>query len=64
MNPTVASPSSAHIDVVGTCLSRVCALHCLILPLLMAVLPSAGAGVLLEVAGGPVHHGVAFISFH
>jgi MerC mercury resistance protein len=47
MNQTAASSSSAHIDLLGTCVSLVCALHCLTLPFLMTVLPLAGAGVLL-----------------
>ncbi len=47
MNQTVTSPSSAHIDLVGTCLSMVCALHRLSVPLLVSVLPLAGVGVLL-----------------
>jgi hypothetical protein len=47
MNQTAASASSARLDLVGTCVSLVCALHCLTVPLLVAVLPLAGAGVLL-----------------
>jgi hypothetical protein len=39
--------SSAHIDLLGTCLSLVCALHCLSVPLLVTVLPLVGAGMLL-----------------
>jgi hypothetical protein len=47
MNQTPASASSARIDLVGTCVSLVCAVHCLAVPLLATVLPLAGAGVLL-----------------
>jgi hypothetical protein len=47
MNQRVASPSSAHIDLVGTCLSLGCAIHCLSVPVLVSVLPLAGAEVLL-----------------
>ena len=47
MRQTAASPSSARIDLVGTCVSLVCAVHCLTVPFLMTVLPLAGLGVLL-----------------
>jgi hypothetical protein len=47
MNQTAASSSSAHTDLLGTCVSLVCALHCLTLPFLTTVLPLAGVGVLL-----------------
>jgi hypothetical protein len=47
MNHTAASPSSARIDLVDTCVSLVCAVHCLTVPFLVTVLPLAGAGVLL-----------------
>jgi MerC mercury resistance protein len=47
MNQTTAVTSSAHVDIVGTCVSLVCAVHCLSLPFLVTVLPLAGAGVLL-----------------
>jgi hypothetical protein len=47
MNQTAASPSSAHIDLVGTCVSLVCARHCLSVPFLTTVLPLAGVGMLL-----------------
>jgi MerC mercury resistance protein len=47
MNQTSVSPSRARIDLVGTCVSLVCALHCLTVPLLVTVLPLAGAGVVL-----------------
>jgi MerC mercury resistance protein len=47
MNQTAASASSARLDLVGACVSLVCALHCLTVPLLAAVLPLAGAGMLL-----------------
>jgi MerC mercury resistance protein len=47
MKQTAGSSSSVSIDLVGTCVSLVCALHCLTLPLLVTVLPLAGAGVLL-----------------
>ena len=47
MKQTAASPSSARLDLVGTCVSLMCALHCLTVPLLVTVLPLAGAGVLL-----------------
>jgi hypothetical protein len=47
MNQTPTSPSSARLDLVGTCVSLVCALHCLMLPFLVTVLPLAGAGVFL-----------------
>jgi hypothetical protein len=47
MNQTASSPSSARLDLVGTCVSLVCALHCLTVPFLVTVLPLAGAGVLL-----------------
>jgi MerC mercury resistance protein len=47
MNQTTASPSHAHVDLVGTCASLVCALHCLTVPLLVTVLPLAGTGMLL-----------------
>jgi MerC mercury resistance protein len=57
MNQTAASPLSARLDLVGTCVSLVCALHCLTLPLLVTVLPLAGVGVLL---GGPLE--VLFIT--
>jgi len=32
MNQTGVSPSGARIDLVGTCVSLVCALHCLTVP--------------------------------
>jgi MerC mercury resistance protein len=47
MKQTAASPWSARLDLVGTCVSLMCALHCLTVPLLVTVLPLAGAGVLL-----------------
>jgi MerC mercury resistance protein len=47
MKQTVASPLSARLDLVGTCMSLMCALHCLTVPLLVTVLPLAGAGVFL-----------------
>jgi MerC mercury resistance protein len=47
MNQSAVSPSSARIDLVGTCVSLVCAVHCLTVPFLVTVLPLAGAGVLL-----------------
>jgi MerC mercury resistance protein len=47
MNQTGVSPSRARIDLLGTCVSLVCALHCLTVPLLVTVLPLAGAGVVL-----------------
>ena len=47
MNQTAASASSARIDLVGACVSLVCAVHCLTVPLLVTVLPLAGVGVLL-----------------
>jgi hypothetical protein len=64
MNRASASASSAHLDLLGTCLSLVCASHCLSVPLLVTVLPIAGAGMLLwGMAGGPVHRGVVRIGF-
>jgi hypothetical protein len=48
MRQTAACPSGARIDVVGTCVSLVCALHCLTVPWLVTVLPLAGAGVFLR----------------
>jgi hypothetical protein len=47
MNQTAASASSVRIDLVGTCVSLVCAVHCLTVPFLVTVLPLAGVGVLL-----------------
>jgi hypothetical protein len=47
MKQTTASASSARLDLVGTCVSLMCALHCLTVPLLVTVLPLAGAGVFL-----------------
>jgi MerC mercury resistance protein len=47
MNQIAASPSGARIDLVGTCVSLVCALHCLTAPFLVTVLPVAGMGVFL-----------------
>jgi hypothetical protein len=47
MNQTAASASSARIDLVGACVSLVCAVHCLTVPFLVTVLPLAGVGVLL-----------------
>ena len=47
MNQTAATASRARIDLVGTCVSLVCAVHCLTVPFLVTVLPLAGAGVLL-----------------
>jgi hypothetical protein len=47
MNQTAATASSARLDLVGTGVSLVCALHCMTMPLLATVLPLAGAGVLL-----------------
>jgi hypothetical protein len=47
MNQTAASASSARIDLVGACVSLVCAVHCLTVPFLVTVLPLAGMGVLL-----------------
>jgi hypothetical protein len=51
MNHTAASLSRVRIDLVGTCVSLVCAVHCLTVPFLVTVLPLAGLGVLL---GGPL----------
>jgi hypothetical protein len=48
MKQTTASPSSARLDLMGTCVSLMCALHCLTVPLLVTVLPLAGAGVFLR----------------
>jgi MerC mercury resistance protein len=48
MNQTAASASSARIDLVGACVSLVCAVHCLTVPFLVTVLPLAGVGVLLR----------------
>jgi MerC mercury resistance protein len=47
MNQTGGSPSHARIDLLGMYVSLVCALHCLTVPLLVTVLPLAGAGVAL-----------------
>jgi hypothetical protein len=47
MSQTGVSASSTRIDLVGTCVSVVCAVHCLTAPLLVTVLPLAGVGVLL-----------------
>jgi MerC mercury resistance protein len=47
MNQTGGSPSHARIDLLGMYVSLVCALHCLTVPLLVTVLPLAGAGVVL-----------------
>jgi hypothetical protein len=47
MNQTGISASSTRIDLVGTCVSVVCAVHCLTIPFLVTVLPLAGVGVLL-----------------
>jgi hypothetical protein len=47
MNQTTASASSARIDLVGACVSLMCAVHCLTVPFLVTVLPLAGVGVLL-----------------
>jgi hypothetical protein len=47
MNQTGISASSTRIDLVGTCVSLVCAIHCLTAPFLVTVLPVAGVGVLL-----------------
>jgi hypothetical protein len=47
MKQTTASPSSARLDLMGTCVSLMCALHCLTVPLLVTVLSLAGAGVFL-----------------
>jgi hypothetical protein len=47
MKQTTASPSSARLDLMGTCVSLMCALHCLTVPLLVTVFPLAGAGVFL-----------------
>ena len=47
MTQTAVSASSTRIDLVGTCVSLVCAVHCLTVPLLVTVLPLAGVGVLL-----------------
>jgi hypothetical protein len=47
MNHFAASASTARLDLVGTCVSLVCAVHCLTVPFLVTVLPLAGAGVLL-----------------
>jgi MerC mercury resistance protein len=47
MNQTGISASSTRIDLVGTCVSLVCAVHCLTVPLLVTVLPVAGVGVVL-----------------
>jgi hypothetical protein len=47
MSQTAASASSARIDLMATCVSLVCAVHCLTVPFLATVLPLAGLGVLL-----------------
>jgi hypothetical protein len=47
MNQTGISASSTRIDLVGTCVSVVCAVHCLTIPFLVTVLPLAGVGVLV-----------------
>ena len=47
MNQTAVSASSTRIDLVGTCVSLICAVHCLTVPFLLTVLPLAGVGVLL-----------------
>ncbi len=47
MNQTAVSASSVRIDLVGTCVSLVRAVHCLTVPFLVTVLPLAGMGVLL-----------------
>ena len=47
MNQTAVSASSARLDLVGACVSLVCAVHCLTVPFLVTVLPLAGVGVLL-----------------
>jgi hypothetical protein len=47
MNQTAATASRARIDLVGTCVSLVCAVHCLTVPFLVTVLPLAGVGVFL-----------------
>jgi hypothetical protein len=57
MNQTSVSPSRARIDLVGTCVSLVCALHCLTVPLPVTVLPLAGTG---RVLGGSLE--VLFIA--
>ena len=48
MNQSAATASRARIDMVGTCVSLVCADHCLTVRFLLTVLPLAGAGVLLR----------------
>jgi MerC mercury resistance protein len=47
MNQTSVSASSGRIDLLGTFVSLLCALHCLTVPFLVTVLPLAGAGVVL-----------------
>jgi MerC mercury resistance protein len=47
MNQTATSIPSVCIDLVGTCVSLVCAVHCLTVLFLVTVPPLAGAGVLL-----------------
>jgi hypothetical protein len=47
MNQAAASTSSSRIDLVGACVSLVCAVHCLTVPFLVTVLPLAGVGTLL-----------------
>ena len=47
MNQTAVSASSARLDLVGACVSLLCAVHCLTVPFLVTVLPLAGVGVLL-----------------
>ena len=59
MNQTSVSASITRVDLVGTCVSLICAVHCLTVPFLLTVLPLAGAGVLLGGSlGDPVHRGV------
>jgi hypothetical protein len=63
MNQTAATASRARIDLVGTCVSLVCAVHCLTVPFLVTVLPLAGAGgTSWGIVGDPVHRGVGSTS--
>jgi MerC mercury resistance protein len=47
MSQSAGTASSPRIDLLGVCVSLVCAVHCLTVPFLVTVLPLAGAGVLL-----------------
>jgi hypothetical protein len=46
MSQSAASASAARIDLVGTGVSLMCALHCLTVPFLVTVLPLASVGLL------------------